>query len=93
MLTRYRSKLNGVLSAEKNRLQKLLEAEGIKLSCVVSDIDGVSAAMMIEAILEGKKPEQIVELALGRLKNKKKELLEAPYSLIQFAVSLISICR
>jgi len=54
-----------------------LEAEGIKLSCVVSDIDGVSAAMMIEAILEGKKPEQIVELALGRLKNKKKELLEA----------------
>ena len=77
MLTRYRSKLNGVLSAEKNRLQKLLEAEGIKLSCVVSDIDGVSAAMMIEAILEGKKPEQIVELALGRLKNKKKELLEA----------------
>jgi transposase len=77
LVTRYRKKLTGILCAEKNRLHKMLEASGIKLSCVVSSIDGVSAARMIEAILEGKKPEEIVESAVGRLKKKRKELLKA----------------
>jgi transposase len=77
LLTRYRKKLTGVLSAERNRLHKLLEASGIKLSCVVSNIDGVSAVRMIEAILEGKEPDEIADMALGRLKKKKKELLRA----------------
>lgn len=77
LLIRYRRKLKAVLSAERNRLHKHLEVTGIKLSCVVSKIDGVSATKMIEAVLEGKEPNEIVDLALGRLKKKKKALLRA----------------
>lgn len=77
LLVRYRRKLKAALSAEKNRLHKHLEVSGIKLSCVVSSIDGVSATRMIEAVLEGREPSEIVELAAGRLKKKKKDLLKA----------------
>jgi hypothetical protein len=73
LLTRYRRKLSGYLSAEKNRLHKVLDDCGIKLGCVVSDIDGVSAARMIEALIKGqKRPEEIAELALGRLERSRK---------------------
>jgi transposase len=77
LLTRYRKKLTGILSAEKNRLHKLLEAFGIKLSCVVSNIDGVSSNRMLKGILEGLDPEEIAELAVGRLRNKKPAILKA----------------
>lgn len=46
MLTRYRRKLSGYLSGEKNRLHKVLDNCGIRLGCVVSDIDGVSGRAM-----------------------------------------------
>ena len=36
LLTRYRKKLSGVLSSEKNRLHKILESCGIKLGLVLS---------------------------------------------------------
>lgn len=76
LLTRYRRKLSEVLSSEKNRLHKALEASGVKLSCIVSDIDGVSARRMIEAMLDKKGPKEIISLAVGRLKKKNQELLK-----------------
>lgn len=78
MLTRYRRKLVGQLASEKNRLQKVLDGCGIRLSSVVSDIDGVSAQRMIDAFIEGDMlPNEIAEMALGRLRDKKKEILMA----------------
>jgi transposase len=78
LLTRYRGKLVGTLSAEKNRLHKILDGCGIRLGNVVSDIDGVSAREMIEALIEGnKEPYEIVLLARGRLNKKIPELIEA----------------
>lgn len=75
LLTRYRRKLSGYLSGEKNRLQKVLDDSGIRLGCVVSDIDGVSARRMIEALIEGQKtPEEIAKLAYGRLWKKESEI-------------------
>jgi transposase len=75
MLTRYRRKLTGQLAGEKNRLQKVLDSCGIRLSSVVTDIDGVSARRMIDALIESKKaPYDIAEMALGRLRCKKKEI-------------------
>jgi len=76
-LTRYRKKLTGMLGAEKNRLHKLLESMGIKLSCVVSSIDGVSATRMIEAILSNEEPEKIADCAVGRLKKKRPEIIRS----------------
>ena len=76
LLTRYRQKLSGILAGEKNRLHKLLDDAGIRLGCVVSDIDGVSARQMIEALIEEKVvPSEVAELAKGRLRGK-KDLLE-----------------
>jgi transposase len=75
LLTRYRWKLSGCLAGEKNRLHKVLDDCGIKLGCVVSDIDGVSAKRMIDALIAGdRSPEEIAELALGRLRRKEKDI-------------------
>jgi transposase len=75
MVTRYRRKLVGMRASEKNRLQKVLEDGGIRLSCVVSDIDGVSAKEMIASLIEGTfRPENLVNMARGQLKKKTLEL-------------------
>lgn len=71
LLTRYRQKLSGYLSGEKNRVNKVLEDCGIKLGCVVSDINGVSAQRMINALIEGTlKPEEMARLAVKQLRKK-----------------------
>lgn len=76
MLTRYRLKLVGMASSEKNRLHKLLESAGVKLGCVVSDIDGVSARAMIADLIEGiHTPEQIAQHAKGVMRKKEAELI------------------
>lgn len=84
MLTRYRRKLSGYLSGEKNRLHKVLDDCGIRLGCVVSDIDGVSGRAMVKALIEGEQtPEQIAQLARGQLRKKHDELelaLDGPIS-------------
>ena len=78
MLTRYRKKLTGMQSAEKNRLHKVLESGGIKLGAVVSDIDGVSAREMIAAIIKNTHtPAELTQLARGRLRSKKEELVRS----------------
>jgi len=52
-LTRYRKKLIEERARETQRIQKLLEDAGIKLDSVVSDILGVSARQMLEALIAG----------------------------------------
>ncbi len=75
LLTRYRKKLCGIHSGEKNRLHKVLDDSGIRLGAVVSDIDGVSAREMVRALLSGKSsPKEIAGLARGRLKRKMEDL-------------------
>lgn len=78
LLTRYRQKLIGVMASEKNRLHKLLDDAGLRLGCVVSDIDGVSARQMIAALSEGQdSPEQLAGMARGRLRTKHEALCRA----------------
>lgn len=75
LLTRYRRKLSGNLAGEKNRLHKVLDECGIKLGCVVSDINGVSAKRMIEALIKGVYlPDEIAKLATKRLRTKEADL-------------------
>ena len=57
-LTRYRSSLVRDRARTINRLQKVLEAGNIKLANVVSDIDGVSARLMLEALVAGERDTQ-----------------------------------
>jgi transposase len=52
-LTRYRIDLVGVRTAEKNRVDKLLEDACLKVSVVASDIYGVSGRAMMAALIAG----------------------------------------
>ncbi|WP_248761071.1 transposase [Pseudarthrobacter sp. SSS035] len=54
-LTRYRIDLVGTRTAEKNRVEKLLEDACIKLSVVASDIFGVSGREMMAALIDGER--------------------------------------
>lgn len=77
-LTRYRKKLVQAMSSEKNRIQKILEDANVKLSSVVSDTFGVSGSKIIEALLGGElTPEEMSELARGKLRKKKDFIREA----------------
>jgi transposase len=77
-LTRYRTSLVCDCARTINRLQKVLEGANIKLASVVSDIRGVSARLMLEALLAGERDtEQLASLAKGRLKEKRPQLMEA----------------
>ena len=60
------------------RLEKLLEDAGIKLSSVASEITGVSGRAMLEALVGGTTdPEVLADLARGSLRNKLPALREA----------------
>ena len=77
-LTRYRVDLVGVRTAEKNRVEKLLEDACIKLSVVASDIFGVSGRAMMAALIAGERdPKVLAELARTRMRTKIGRLEEA----------------
>jgi len=77
-LTRYRVDLIGVRTAEKQRVEKLLEDALIKLSVVVSDLFGVSGRAMMAALIDGERdPKVLAELARGSMRSKTDRLREA----------------
>jgi transposase len=77
-LTRRRKRLLSNATAEKNRVQKILEDANVKLGNVLSDVFGVSGQLMLEALLKGDKPPgQIALLAQGGAKKKIPEILAA----------------
>jgi len=77
-LTRYRTRLTGERSSAANRLHKILEDANIKLTSVATNIQGVSARLMLEALIAGESDaEELAELAKGRLRAKIPALVEA----------------
>jgi transposase len=67
-----------VRTAEKQRVEKLLEDAQIKLSVVAADIFGVSGRAMLEALVAGERdPEALAQLARTRLRAKLGQLTEA----------------
>lgn len=77
-LTRYRIDLVGVRTAEKNRVEKLLEDACIKLSVVASDIFGVSGRAMMAALIAGERdPKVLAQMARSRMRAKISALEEA----------------
>jgi transposase len=77
-LTRYRADLVGVRTAEKNRVEKLLEDAQIKLSVVAADSFGVSGRAMLDALVAGERdPKALAQLARTRMRAKLGQLTEA----------------
>ena len=77
-LTRTRTAVTRERSREIQRLEKLLEDAGIKLSSVASDIVGVSGRAMIEALIAGDRDVgRMADLARRRMRVKIPQLTEA----------------
>jgi transposase len=77
-VARYRADLVAVRTAEKQRVEKLLEDAQIKLSVVASDIFGVSGRAMLAALVAGERdPKVLAQLARTRLRAKLGPLVEA----------------
>ncbi len=77
-LTRYRRKIVGQISSEKNRLQKILEDANIKLSSVVSDMSGATATKIIAAMINGEEDiEKLSRLRHGKMLTSKEDLKAA----------------
>jgi len=77
-LTRARTVITRSRTKEVQRLEKLLEDAGIKLSAVASNIVGVSGRAMLEALIAGQRdPAVLADLAKQRLRDKIPALTEA----------------
>lgn len=78
-LTRYRRRLLGHATSEKNRIHKILQDANIKLTTYVSDLFGVSGRALLEAVINGEvlTAEQVRDLVKTSLKRKVPELLDA----------------
>src|SRR5262249_18177142 len=77
-LTRYRKHQSRDRAREVNRLHRVLEDAGIKLSTVATDVMGVSGRAMLDALLAGTSdPEVLANLARGKLRKKLPALRQA----------------
>ena len=74
-LTRYKRKIIGQISSEKNRIQKILEDANIKLSSVVSDMSGATATKIIDAMIGGEDNiEELLKFRHGKMQATREEL-------------------
>jgi len=77
-LTRYRSTLLAERARLVNRLHKVLEDTNLKLTAVVTNIMGLSARDMLDALLQGEtNAEVLAKLARGKLRKKREDLEQA----------------
>src|SRR5499426_2589879 len=77
-LTRYRVQQVRDRSQEVNRLCKVLEDAGLKLTTVITDVMGKSGRAMLQALVDGTTdPAVLAELARGKLRKKLPELRRA----------------
>ena len=77
-LTRSRVHLLEEVNRVKNRIGQMCEAGNIKVSSVASDLFGVSARRMLEAMVEGRRDAGwMADYARGSLRGKKQQLKQA----------------
>jgi transposase len=79
-LTRTRAHITQERTREVQRLEKLLESAGIKLSSVATDIIGVSGRLMLQALIDSQgsaDPAVLADLAKRRMRSKIPLLAEA----------------
>jgi transposase len=83
-MTRYRSTVVRDRARVVNRVQKQLEGMNIKLASVATDVMGASGRAMLAAIIADRlTPQEMAELARGRLRNKMPELEKALTGIVE----------
>jgi transposase len=74
-LTRTHVKFTRIRTVLKNKIHKILQRAGVRISGVLSDIFGKSGIIVLNGIVDGKSIEQIFgELTDKRIKNKNLEI-------------------
>ena len=77
-LVRHRKNLVNTSSSYLNRMQKALELMNIKLHTIISDIDGKTGLLIIEAILSGERnPEILADLRDRRIKASREDIIKS----------------
>jgi Transposase IS116/IS110/IS902 family./Transposase. len=77
-LVRHRKNLVQTSTTYLNRMQKALELMNIKLHTVISDIDGKTGMLIIEAILAGERnPEILADMRDKRIKASREEIIKS----------------
>ena len=74
-LVRYKKKIAADMASEKNRVIKILEDANIKLSSVLSNVDGAVGTKIITDIIEGNhNPDELLKHYHGKMKASKATL-------------------
>ena len=79
-LTRTRTHITQERTREVQRLEKLLEDAGVKLSSMATDITGVSGRLMLQVLIDNGgavDPAAVADLAKRRMRSKIPALTEA----------------
>ena len=84
-LTRHRTNLMEKRSQAINEMHRTLEETNLKLTSVATDITGLSATLMLQALLSGQEtdPKVLANLAVGKLRRKIPELEKALHGKVQ----------
>lgn len=77
-LVRYKKKIVAEAASEKNRIIKTLEDANIKLSAVLTNVDGAVGTKIVADLIEGKtKPDDLLKHYHGKMKTPKAEVKKA----------------
>ena len=77
-LVRYKKKTIGQLASEKNRTIKILEDANIKLSSVLTNVDGATGTKILADLIAGTTdPKPLSKHCHGKIKAGKTEMIEA----------------
>ena len=77
-IVRHRKNLESTCSVYINRMQKALELMNIKLHTVISDIDGKTGLLIMEAILAGERnPEILADLRDNHIKASREDIIKS----------------
>jgi len=91
-LTRYRKTQVDVRGKEIQRLEKVLQDAGIKLTSVASAVWSMSSREIIEALIAGKRdPKVLAQMAKGKMRSKIDRLEEALFG--HFGAHHAIVCR
>jgi transposase len=77
-IVRHRKNLESTCSVYINRMQKAMELMNIKLHTVISDVDGKTGLLIIEAILAGERdPEILADLRDKHIKASREDIIKS----------------
>lgn len=76
-LTRLHARTRGLASKLRNMLHRLLDESGLRIGGILADLFGLSGRNLLDGLLEGRDPEQMVVGVKGKARKKIPALLDA----------------